>query len=64
MLVETGSDMNGLPVESVTSFHGNLTSNIYVSQTDGVLLQFCYRSETFSARNIQILYSVSGEYSK
>ena len=61
VLIEQGINDAGVEVEFITTFHGNKTSDMYVSKTDRVRLQFCYRSETFSARNLQLQYGVSGE---
>ena len=56
MLRERGLDLFGAEVDSYTWFDGHLTTETYETHTDRVLLQFCYRQETFSARNIQIMY--------
>lgn len=56
VLREHGVDEGGVPLDDVTRFHGDLTRDVFVSRSDSVLLQFCYRSETFSARNIAITY--------
>ena len=57
-----GMAADGIAVDHVQRFHGNLTSTTYISRTDRILLQFCYRSETFSARNIQLHYIAIGMY--
>lgn len=56
MLREQGRDEFGVNITEVVRFHGDLTSEVFVSRTDKITLQICYRSETFSGRNIQILY--------
>ncbi|ELT90684.1 hypothetical protein CAPTEDRAFT_220248 [Capitella teleta] len=53
---ELGIDEEGIRREYVSHFHGNMTSESYISKTNRLRLSFCYRSETFSARNIQIEY--------
>ena len=53
---------DGIEIDELTRFHGDMTEDIYVSQTNRVLLQFCYRSETFSARNMLITYRAEGKY--
>ena len=58
---EQGIDESGVRFEQMTRFHGDLTADTYESKTDRVVLQFCYRSETFSARNIQIQYKAIGK---
>ena len=63
MLREHGVTRGGSEIDEVVRFHGDRTEDIYVSQTNKVLLQFCYRSETFSARNMQITYRAVGKYS-
>ena len=55
-------DNFGAEIEETVRFHGNMTKEEYVSQTNKIVLQFCYRSATFSARNLQITYTVSGKY--
>ena len=56
ILHELGVTKDGETVDELTHFHGDKTEDIYRSKTDKVLIQVCYRSETFSGRNIQILY--------
>lgn len=56
ILKEIGKDSLNNNLRDVISFHGSMTSNVYRSKTNKILLQYCYRSETFSARNIQIHY--------
>ena len=63
LLEERGVTKQGNTIEEVTHFHGNITSLEYESQTDKITIQFCYRSETFTARNIQISYIAKGELS-
>ena len=60
VLRESGVDRQGVQTEAFTRFHGNMTSEVYRSRTNRVLLQFCYRSETFSARNIQLEFTAVG----
>ena len=60
VLREHGVNREGNGVDELTRFHGDMTEDIYVSQTDKILLQFCYRSETFSARNMLITYRAIG----
>ena len=61
ILRERGQDEGGTQLEEITWFDGHLTDETYESRTDKVLLQFCYRSETFSARNIQLIYKAIGK---
>ena len=63
VLREHGVTKGGNEVDEIVRFHGDKTEDVYVSQTNKVLLQFCYRSETFSARNMQITYGAVGKYS-
>ena len=53
--------MVGKSLRNVTHFHGYKTNRKFESLTDKILLQFCYRSETFSGRNIQIKYRAVGK---
>ncbi|KAK2140993.1 hypothetical protein LSH36_1188g00005 [Paralvinella palmiformis] len=56
VLHERGVNLVGKSLRNVTHFHGYKTNRKFESLTDKILLQFCYRSETFSGRNIQIKY--------
>ena len=60
LLHERGYALDGSELNEVTHFHGHHTKRKYVSKTDRILLQFCYRSETFSGRNIQVQYRAIG----
>ena len=57
---ETGIQVDGTALEKLHIFHGLKSGDVYMSTTNRVLLQFCYRSETFSARNIQLQYKALG----
>ena len=61
VLKETGTNEEGLAIDKVNMFDGTKTGDVYVSTTNRILLQFCYRSETFSARNIQLEYKTLGK---
>ena len=61
LLKETGVDPDGGQYDLTKHFDGDMTSQIYRSRTSSILLHFCYRSETFSGRNIQLEYRVVGE---
>ena len=64
VLREHGANKDGIEIDELIRFHGDMTEDIYVSQTNRVLLQFCYRSETFSARNMLITYRAESKYPK
>ena len=49
-------------VDTVRTHHvtGNQTGFTYESQTDWVQLDFCYRADSFSSRNIHVEVSAQG----